>query len=599
MVKFSDILCNTHNKKFPVVSITPISSWPLKRKLFSYMLILFCLLILFLIAALFIGDQFSSVETATYDSLNMQLKIFEKDIVSCLDHIAADGIKLSISITKSVDDFLDEKNMSFEDFTDNPSAISDLQTILLEKLVLELQQDDRSGVYVMLDATVNSGLDNSKSSRSGLYLQTNGYKSSYNPVVLLRGNSDIGRANNIVPHRQWRLEFNTDNIPGYNDIISGKISAITEAYRFTELFTIPGTETNVMMLCVPMIGSNGKYYGICGYEISGNYFTANYAQPSNIDNMTYIFAPCMDGFLDTSKGFSCGIYDGYYREPQGILKIEQNRNNILYTFSGDDISYTGLSKSIKISPNNPDFTLSVMMRKSDYDSALTNQKLKTLVIWGLFICVAVMCCHFFSRHFIIPILKSLEQLKSRNIPETGCDIPEIADLFEFLAKNDREHEETVNELETKKHAAEAEKESLMQEFDRMHKEYLRLQSELSEANLEKRPAQTEFNKAQIEFERLAYVHQVEIDPDSYVQFIDGLQMLTATERKIFNYYLDGMGIKEIAAATSVKESTIYTHNRNIYSKLGINSLKQLLRYSALYYEQEKEKAAAAQSSNGQ
>ena len=51
-----------------------------------------------------------------------------------------------------------------------------------------------------------------------------------------------------------------------------------------------------------------------------------------------------------------------------------------------------------------------------------------------------------------------------------------------------------------------------------------------------------------------------------------------------------MDIKEIAAASSVKESTIYTHNRNIYSKLGINSLKQLLRYAALMRQQEKEAA---------
>jgi len=562
------------------------------------MLLLFCLLIVFLISALLLGDQFSSIKTYTYDALSMQLKIFEKDMAGCLDNIAADGIKLSNSISASVDEYLDANKMSFDDMTDNPDAIAEIQNILLGTLVLKLQNDNCSGVYVMLDTTINSGLENAKSSRSGLYLQTNGYNSSYKPIVLLRGNSDIGRANGISPHRQWRLEFNTGNIPGYDDMVSGKVSPITETYRFTELFTVNGTETQVMLLCVPIIGSDGGYYGICGYEISENYFTANYAQPSNIDNMTYIFAPCTDGVLDTAKGFSCGIYDGYYREPQGVLRMKQITNDGLYTFSGDDLSYTGLTKNIVLSPNNSDYTLGVMMRKSDYDSDLAKQNLKAFLIWGIFICVSVLCCYYFSQRFIIPILKSLEQLKNRNVSDTGCEIPEIADLFEFLARNDREHEETMNALETKKHEVEVEKESLMQEFDRMHKEYLKLQSELNEANHERKPVQTEFDKAQIEFERLAYARQVEIDPDSYVQFIDGLQMLTATERKIFNYYLDGMGIKEIAAVTSVKESTIYTHNRNIYSKLGINSLKQLLQYSALYYQQEKEKAAAAQSHSG-
>ena len=42
-----------------------------------------------------------------------------------------------------------------------------------------------------------------------------------------------------------------------------------------------------------------------------------------------------------------------------------------------------------------------------------------------------------------------------------------------------------------------------------------------------------------------------------------------------------MTIKDIQDAAGIKESTIRYHNRNIYSKLGVNSLKQLLRYAAL------------------
>jgi DNA-binding CsgD family transcriptional regulator len=51
-----------------------------------------------------------------------------------------------------------------------------------------------------------------------------------------------------------------------------------------------------------------------------------------------------------------------------------------------------------------------------------------------------------------------------------------------------------------------------------------------------------------------------------------------------------MSVKDIVGILSVKESTIYSHNKNIYSKLGINSLKQLLRYAALMRQQEKEAA---------
>lgn len=50
---------------------------------------------------------------------------------------------------------------------------------------------------------------------------------------------------------------------------------------------------------------------------------------------------------------------------------------------------------------------------------------------------------------------------------------------------------------------------------------------------------------------------------------------------VFNYYLEGKSVKEIVELVGFKESTIRFHNRNIYSKLGVNSLKQLLRFAAI------------------
>ena len=114
----------------------------------------------------------------------------------------------------------------------------------------------------------------------------------------------------------------------------------------------------------------------------------------------------------------------------------------------------------------------------------------------------------------------------------------------------------------------------------------RLEGLVRKAMQEYERKQTEFEKAQTELARLAYSRLAEIDPDAYSNFLKGIETLTATERRIFDYYLDGLGIKEIAEASGVKESTIYSHNKNIYSKLGINSLKQLLRYAALMRQQE-------------
>lgn len=574
----------------------PASGWTLKRKLFSYMFLLVCLLLLFLVTALFLTGQFSNIEKDTFDALEMQIKVYEKDINDHFDTLAAAGINLSENVTEMVERFLTEQALGFSDLTDNTEGLCALQSMLIKPMRQHMDQENCSGIYVILDTTVNSALEHAASSRSGIYLQTTGYKSTYQPVTLLRGIADIGRANSVMPHRKWTLEFNTAAIPEYETLSRTAELPITKSYCFTDMLTIAGTETRVMLLCVPMFGRDHTFYGICGFEISENYFAAYYAQPTKVDYLTYLFVPSFTDTIDISSGFSCGDADGYYRAPQGILTAKAEGGG-LYTFHGDVIPYIGITQPILLSPNDPEYLLGVLMRKSGYDREIRTEFIMNTSLWILLFIATVSCCYYFSRRFLAPILQSLERLKEEEEMTAYTDIPEIADLFVFLAHKDRIHEASLLELTEKTHAAESEKESLLQKYEHMQTEYLETQRKLREAEhtlnetqQEHKSTQTEFEKAQLELERLAYSRQTEIDPDAYIQFQDGLQTLTPTERKIFNYYLDGLNVKEIAQTISVKESTVYSHNKSIYSKLGINSLKQLLRYAALMHQQEKDSA---------
>lgn len=53
--------------------------------------------------------------------------------------------------------------------------------------------------------------------------------------------------------------------------------------------------------------------------------------------------------------------------------------------------------------------------------------------------------------------------------------------------------------------------------------------------------------------------------------------LTPTEKKIFDYYISGVSTKGIMEQLNIKENTLKFHNKNIYSKFGISSRKQLLQ----------------------
>lgn len=60
-----------------------------------------------------------------------------------------------------------------------------------------------------------------------------------------------------------------------------------------------------------------------------------------------------------------------------------------------------------------------------------------------------------------------------------------------------------------------------------------------------------------------------------------LRTLTLREREVFDLYIGGKNSKEIMALLGIGANGLKFHNRNIYSKLGISSKKELLRYAAV------------------
>lgn len=58
-------------------------------------------------------------------------------------------------------------------------------------------------------------------------------------------------------------------------------------------------------------------------------------------------------------------------------------------------------------------------------------------------------------------------------------------------------------------------------------------------------------------------------------FKEHISLLTKTEKRIYDFYLEGKTTKEIMKDMDITENTLKYHNKNIYSKLGVSSRKQL------------------------
>ena len=528
------------------------TKWTMQKKLIVYMIILALIIIFALFAGIMVIGRFDSAEKNIQNSLDFQMEAFEKDMSDYFNSLAASSIDLSSHISDFIESDSEISGANFKNLTDNPE-IEQVQSVLLGQLSQKLQYHNCSGIFVMLDATVNSQVEDAAFSRTGLYLHHNRYQND-DDMVLFRGIASLGKSNNVMPHRKWRLEFRTDLFSDYDKVVANAKLPMNQSYMLTDSFTLAGTSDEVVFLAVPIVGSDGTFYGVCGYEVSADYFTTYHAQPAAEKRLSCMLLSCKDDtYIPT--GLACSGQDNYVEPLSGNIQVSGMPGK-LSKISGGSQSFIGTVKEITLTPNNEPFTLAVMIPQSDYSSAVINSIVQFVLVITLLLFFSVSCCLFFSKRYLSPILKGLEHIKHDTWSEEPSPIPEINDLFAYLAKKDEDLSAVQSELA----AAAVIYQEAQQKYD---------------------AAQSELEEAQSQLHRLTRSRRNDVDPDNYSAFLIGIKTLTPTEKQILDYYLAGKSVKEIAELTGVKETTIRFHNRNIYSKLNVTSLKQLLLYAAM------------------
>ena len=528
------------------------TKWTMQKKLIVYMIILALIIIFALFACIMVIGRFDSAEKNIQNSLDFQMEAFEKDMSDYFNSLAASSIDLSSHISDFIESDSEISGANFKNLTDNPEKIEQVQSVLLGQLSQKLQYHNCSGIFVMLDATVNSQVEDAAFSRTGLYLHHNRYQND--DMVLFRGIASLGKSNNVMPHRKWRLEFRTDLFSDYDKVVANAKLPMNQSYMLTDSFTLAGTSDEVVFLAVPIVGSAGTFYGVCGYEVSADYFTTYHAQPAAEKRLSCMLLSCKDDtYIPT--GLACSGQDNYVEPLSGNIQVSGIPGK-LSKISGGSQFFIGIVKEITLTPNNAPFTLAVMIPQSDYSSAVIKSIVQFVLLITLLLFFSVTCCMFFSKRYLSPILKGLEHIKHDTWSEEPSPIPEINDLFAYLAKKDEDLSAVQSELA----AAAVIYQEAQQKYD---------------------AAQSELEEAQSQLHRLTRSRRNDVDPDNYSAFLIGIKTLTPTEKQILDYYLAGKSVKEIAELTGVKETTIRFHNRNIYSKLNVTSLKQLLLYAAM------------------
>ena len=172
------------------------------RRRFYFFIISAIAIVLSLILLLFnLFGIMNPTNRQIMEILDTQLLSYTDNIKDDYNKIAAHAISFSEQLESSIQHYLTENNLTFEDLKNNPDALSDLQNHLYDVVYLNMQLAPSSGAFYILDTSVNS---HSKTPYyNGIYLKyINIYSENTvnNEISLYRGSYTTGKENHLVFH---------------------------------------------------------------------------------------------------------------------------------------------------------------------------------------------------------------------------------------------------------------------------------------------------------------------------------------------------------------------------------------------------------------
>lgn len=485
--------------------------------------------------------------------LDTQLYSYTNNIQDDYNKIAAHAISFSEQLENALQHYLTENNLVFEDLENNPRALADLQNHLYGIVYLNMQLAPSSGVFYILDTTVNNSSETLY--YNGIYLKyVNIYSENTvnNDISLYRGSYTTGKENNLTFHSGWQNEMRTDFFNNNNSLF-----ADNPHYILSPTVEIPDTWERSRYVYVPIRDLKDNIIGICGFEVSDLYFQLS--EKVNDDKLGQLIGALLDENQDTYSGqFNSSGYNSFNSNIQAYEK----KNITVFDFGSEKC----IGKTQTIQLGNNTFTVAIMLTEAQYNSMLQKNQLKTVGVILFVVAFAFVYCIFISKKYVSPIVNSLEQIKQNDGTGTNLKIREIDDLFAFLEEKDILYEKKLQDLEKSQKIAQEETERTKMAYEKALEEYALAQSEI---------------------QHLSDEHKKEIVLEDYEFFLCNLSTLSPTEYKIYELYLSGKTAKEIVELLGITENTLKYHNKNIYSKLGISSRKQLLRFATLKQHQDK------------
>jgi len=405
-----------------------------------------------------------------------------------------------------------------------------------------------SGAFYILDTTVNSRSE--VPLHNGIYLKyINLYSESTvnNEITLYRGSFSTAKKGDVTFHSGWNNEMRTDFFDACDAVFSGDTH-----YILSPAVEIPDTWERARYVYVPIHDTKDHIIGVCGFEINDMYFQLS--RKVSDDKLGQL----VGALLDKEQGAYTGQFNlGHYNTVEsGNVTFTEKNGNAVFDFGTERC----IGKTRTVTLGDRTFTAALMITEAQFNAIVQRGQMKTVGIIFAVVLIMLAYCLFLSKKYVAPILRKIDQIKYSGNDGEQLKIREFDALFAFIEEKASVHESQLKNLETAKIAAE-------EEASRAREAYYK--------------ALEEYELAKNEILHLSEESKNEIVLEDYEYFLCNLSTLTPQEMRIYELYVDGKTTAEIATLIGIKENTMKYHNKNIYSKLGVTSRKQFLRFAAL------------------
>lgn len=515
------------------------SGLPMRLRLFLFLILFLNSIMLGVLLILYALGVFRIGLLEHGPVLESELNHIAQDVYKSFGTVSVQATDLAREVSTDLEHNLKEHGGTAASLQEHPGLQEHLLEDELGRLTGALEKSHVSGVFLLLDATVNPALPDGVHSRACLYLKNmepnivNGMEANlrfgFGPMA-------IARNHGIQALPQWQMEMDVGEATFFIEVMAvarEQKLPLSRLYRWSEATVLPDGSERIMLCAVPLVASDGTVFGICGFEVSEMLFKLSFApEAEGYDHLFCLLSPMDENTLRLSGSLFAGSFAAGPAAPERTrMEISSGLGGFFSYQQPEKQGYAGLHKTISLYPadsayGNERWAVALMMpEKGLY--RLISARSRSLIIGLVILMLAnIGLASFMSQRYIRPVAEALECLKNPN-PAAKTKIPEIDDLIEFLAAQD----ELIGPQE-------------------------------------KRALQTREHSAM------------------YLAFRRNIKSLSAAEKAVFDLYVQGYTAKEIAEILCLSINTIKTHNRRIYSKLNVTSRKELMVYIQMMEEAE-------------